>query len=130
MWISKGNIHSSVKKHGKIGDYCTIGESTTALERSKIEDYCTIGARCEIGADSIVEEYSTISHDIKVGPSACIHSYTSIHANVTKLAVIHSFVILTNETVIKEGGIVMRSPSSKELYVLSSSINQIPRRDL
>lgn len=107
-----------------------IHENSTASKGSKIRDHCTIGANCLIKSGSIVGRYSKITHKITIGRNACIHPFTLINANVPTWAVVHSFVNLPEGTSLEDGAIVMRSPSSKELYVRSPPIDKIPETNM
>lgn len=95
-----------------------------------------IGALGNIEIDSIIEKHSTVGADLIIGKRACIHPYARIFLNVTEGAVIHPHVHLPKNNgsnrwlIMSVGAILMRSPTSKELYVLTASPDDIYRRDM
>lgn len=121
-----GKIVSKNEIHGIVGEFVMIGEGTEFGKGSKIGNYCKIGTNCKMNDYIIIEEHSTIIFKIEIGSKACIHAYTLINTHIPQLAVIHSYVNVPKGTILEDGAIVMRSPSSQELYVLSPPIRKIP----
>ncbi|XP_055309837.1 putative uncharacterized protein DDB_G0267716 [Sitodiplosis mosellana] len=101
-----------------LSEFANTGHSVRIGNGVKVNKHASISNGAEIQTDSLIDEFSSIGSDAKIGPKVYIGKFASISANaiVNELAIVHKFVEIPNGYMIKNNEIVIRTPSTYELY--------------
>lgn len=128
------------KKSFFIGDFTKLGEHTFFFDEVTIANNVNIGKHvilknAEVGANAIIEDECFIDKNAEIGPSAkvsrnaYIGNSTEIMVNVGKSAIIHNHVKILEGEHIKANEIVIRSPSTYDLFLMCAPFDQISKQE-
>ncbi|XP_055310765.1 uncharacterized protein LOC129573771 [Sitodiplosis mosellana] len=110
-----------------LSEFANTGNSVRIGNGVKVDKHASISNGAGIQDDSLIDEFSSIGSDAKIGPKVYIGKFASISANaiVNKLAIVHKFVEIPNGYMIKNNEVVIRTPSTYELYQKCAAIGSI-----
>lgn len=120
-----GQIHYTAKLKGEIVDPVTIGKNVLTESGSRVGECCRIGENSKLKANSILETYCVVGDNVVIQKNVYAYPYAVIQTkDVPEYVIIHSYVKLTNK--VEKGEIVIRSPSSEQLYKDSLPLEILP----
>ncbi|XP_055302034.1 acyl-[acyl-carrier-protein]--UDP-N-acetylglucosamine O-acyltransferase-like [Sitodiplosis mosellana] len=109
---------NTIRRGSILAGFTSIGNDVKFGNRVKVNQYAAIADEAEIGDDDYLDQYALVGLSVKVAPKAYIGMFSSIQPNaiVNALAVIHKFVEIPSGATVKYNEVVIRTPSSYELY--------------
>ncbi|XP_055326717.1 UDP-3-O-acylglucosamine N-acyltransferase-like [Sitodiplosis mosellana] len=114
-----------------IGNGCTLSEFTSIGSRVKIGNgvkvskYVSVANGVEIKDNSIVDDFCAIRSNIP--SNVYIGKFASVQANsiVNDLAIVHKYVNIASNTTVQNNAVIMRAPTTNELFEKSAPIANI-----
>ncbi|XP_055307080.1 UDP-3-O-acylglucosamine N-acyltransferase-like isoform X2 [Sitodiplosis mosellana] len=110
-----------------VHEYVKTRTNVTIRNGVEVNDFASIGNDAEIQDDSFIDEYASIGADVKVASKVYIGQFSSIQANaiIRELAIIHVCVKIPSGATVENNEVVIRSPSTYELYKKCAVISSI-----
>ncbi|XP_031631909.1 uncharacterized protein LOC116346130 isoform X2 [Contarinia nasturtii] len=110
----------------KVLSYASIQNHVTIENDAKLCDYSTVFNNAKISMGSVLDRYSKLSSGAKLDPYVYLGQYSSVDGNIPNSVVIHEYVTIPRDSVIVPREVIIRSPSSLQLYQQCASLKDIP----